>query len=1234
MKKNLSPFLICLIFIGFGFGIIKREQKLNDINYLLETKSYSYLSSNVKEYIKNYYEETGDILLTEKNKKTNEPYLNNDFINYLDSDIKEDYEVIPSSTVVDFVAPAEASLENYPSSYDLRDVNGNNYVTSVKNQGSEGLCWAYAANSYLESIMLMNEGKTYDFDEHQLDYATATDGMLNPEQLYKRFGLTNERKLNTGSWFSGPEEVILDSLGMVSQSWTDAHYEAIKNGKMLPAGDVYDFSASEYQIDTSYHYSRLDYATASENDKTIYLNSIKSAIINGGAYIESSSPGGDCSVRIGNNMLVYNNGYCDGGSHAMHIIGWDDDFEYKFCVSDDKKHYSRDVSNCSSTNLVSNKGAWLIKNSWGDTYSYSYIAYASKSTNILSINSLSKRDWDNFYTDTTGTEITKPTNTLEQITKLKIELPDANTTYNVSLITDANTTSLGQIKSTYPGFYELDLSKDDIKIQNNFKIKLSKDKLFGEQTITKAVHVYTNNIDKTKIATTLDATYEAYFTNENNYAVRITSRLRNVDNSANVSYRLKDTNGKVVTTNITSEENAIFANNLYSKIHIDSAVTPGNYILEVLDDNTVLSSSKVNIKDNVLYIGGEGTSANPYKITNNTQLDMVRLRPSSSFVLERDLDLTYDTQDKNGKFYNSGKGFEPISNFTGNFNGLGHTIKGLYINSTLDDVGLFSDISYYTGIVSKDQVVLDYGLINNIKFDNVNITGKKNVGVVAGTIDLGNKYKNVTISSIAVNSGTVVSTSKTAGGIFGVLSYSSDYGNVEINSLFNAASINAATDAGGILGEVINSKNNNNLSLEALENLGNVTGSNAGGLIGNLLTQETPLAISASINNGKIKGTGNSCGILCSSITSNVLVVLTNDFDTSGSFTNSNTGLNINKNNNPLNIEDYGKEATYTNLPLFNTYYTIYSNHIPILSNATYTLTNLVKEITIKEGKRVDLKDYLEPKERINNSKVTILNNDNNYITYDDSTNIISGLKVGEATLNFINYDDIYTEEVTIKVEAISDKYYIKYDANGGTGTMDIETLTLNTKTKLSPNQFKKEGYKFLKWNTKADGSGDSYSDNQEVINLISIPEETITLYAIYERSKEDIEEVVTIDSENKKIIFSQALTPVNLLKNFTDKTIKVYNQKQEEISIDAYIGTGYQVEIYEGDNLLEKYTACFIGDVNGDGVIDISDVAKLYTNIMNVTTDDLVTLAGDTNGDKVYDISDVALLYSEVMKK
>lgn len=1234
MKKNIGSFLICLVFIGFGLVIIKKEQKLNDINYLLETKAYSYLSSNVKEYIKNYYEETGDILLTEKNKKTNEPYLNDDFINYLDSDTKSIYEVIPSTTVVDYMAPTGNSLETYPSSYDLRDVNGNNYVTSVKNQGSANLCWAYAINSYLESMFLISTGEAYDFDEHQLDYATASDGLLNGEQLYKRSGTTYERKLNNGAWFNNPEEIVLDSLGMAPQSWTGEHQTAIENFTTIPAGDVYNYNTSDYQVDSTYHYPRLDFASASQSDIDSYITSVKSAIVKGGAYLGGIGPNSDCSFYLGQNEIVYNNGYCSGGGHAMHIIGWDDDFEYKVCTSDDKKHYSEDISNCSSDNLVSGKGAWLVKNSWGDNYhDYVYFTYNSK-IDIYTINSLSKRDWDNFYTDTTGVEITKPTNTVEQITKLKIELPDANTTYNVSLITDANTTFLGEIKSTYPGFYELDLSDNDIRIQNNFIIKLSKNKLFGEQTYTKAVHVYTNNIDKTKIAATNDASYEAYFTNENNYAIRITSKLRNVDNNTNVIYRLKDTNGKVVTTNITSEENTIFANNLYSKIHIDSTVTPGNYILEVLDGDTVLSSSNLDIKDNVLYIEGNGTIVNPYKITNNTQLDMVRLRTSSSFVLANDLDLTYDTQDKNGKFYNNGKGFEPISNFTGSFNGLGHTIKGLYINRTLDNVGLFSDIFYNSEIVSNDQVFLNYGLIGNIKFDDVNITGNKNVGVVAGMIDLESKDRNITISSIAVNSGSVTSASKTAGGIFGVLSYGNDDGSVKINSLFNGANVNASTDAGGILGELINSKNNNDLSLEALENLGNITASNAGGLIGNLLTQEAPLILSASINNGKIKGTSNSCGILCSSITSNVEVTLTNDFDTSGNFTNSNTGLNINKNNSPLSIEDYGKEATYIDLPLFDTYYTIYPNHIPILNNATYQLTNLAKEITIKEGKKVNLKDYLEPKDRINNSKVTILNNDDNYITYDDTTNIISGIKAGEATLQFISYDDIYTEEVKIKVESISDKYYIKYDANGGTGTMDMQTLTLNVKTKLSPNQFKKDGYKFVKWNTLADGSGDSYTDTEEVTNLISTPEEVITLYAIYEEVKKDDEKTITIDSENKKVIFNQPLTSVNLLKNFTDKTIKVYNQNQEEISVEAYIGTGYQIEIYEGNNLLEKYTACFIGDVNGDGEIDISDVAKLYTNIMNVTTDDLITIAGDANGDKTYDISDVALLYSEVMKK
>lgn len=80
--------------------------------------------------------------------------------------------------------------------------------------------------------------------------------------------------------------------------------------------------------------------------------------------------------------------------------------------------------------------------------------------------------------------------------------------------------------------------------------------------------------------------------------------------------------------------------------------------------------------------------------------------------------------------------------------------------------------------------------------------------------------------------------------------------------------------------------------------------------------------------------------------------------------------------------------------------------------------------------------------------------------------------------------------------------YSIKYDANGGKGTVASTSLTYDVTGNIRNNTFTRTGYKLVEgaeWNTKADGTGTSYSSNQAVTNLTSTNGATITLYAQWE---------------------------------------------------------------------------------------------------------------------------------------
>ena len=79
-------------------------------------------------------------------------------------------------------------------------------------------------------------------------------------------------------------------------------------------------------------------------------------------------------------------------------------------------------------------------------------------------------------------------------------------------------------------------------------------------------------------------------------------------------------------------------------------------------------------------------------------------------------------------------------------------------------------------------------------------------------------------------------------------------------------------------------------------------------------------------------------------------------------------------------------------------------------------------------------------------------------------------------------------------------EYTVSFDGNGATsGTMGDQNISVDTPTKLNVNKFSRTGYLFDGWNTKADGSGDSYADEEKVTNLTTAGTK-ITLYAQWKR--------------------------------------------------------------------------------------------------------------------------------------
>lgn len=88
------------------------------------------------------------------------------------------------------------------------------------------------------------------------------------------------------------------------------------------------------------------------------------------------------------------------------------------------------------------------------------------------------------------------------------------------------------------------------------------------------------------------------------------------------------------------------------------------------------------------------------------------------------------------------------------------------------------------------------------------------------------------------------------------------------------------------------------------------------------------------------------------------------------------------------------------------------------------------------------------------------------------------------------------TGELTFYAKWTVNTYTVKFDSNGGDGSMDDQTFIYGVAQNLTKNTFTRTGYTFTGWNTQADGNGTSYADGVDGSQMPADNGGTVILYA------------------------------------------------------------------------------------------------------------------------------------------
>ncbi len=345
------------------------------------------------------------------------------------------------------------------------------------------------------------------------------------------------------------------------------------------------------------------------------------------------------------------------------------------------------------------------------------------------------------------------------------------------------------------------------------------------------------------------------------------------------------------------------------------------YVVEVassvkrLSDNKTLGEIyRASFITKEPFASGSGTKDDPYMITNQEELDNIRvdgyINTDKYYKLANDI--TYQKPqiiDTSYKAY-----WEPIGDdkkpFTGHFDGNNKSIIDLDINKNkTNSAGLFGKVVNSTiSNLTLDEPSVDgheqvgslagltiYSSISNIKVTNIDINANKQVGGLIGTAN-STQIDNCSVEA-KVNS---VGSTNLCGGLVGVLAANSTISNSYVK-LANGAEFNGSDQVGGLVGYSEDSK------IQTSKFYGVIKASSAevGGIVGKASNSLISKCASAD---GSASGSMNIGGICGNLIANSSIEECFSSIDVSGAA--NNVGGLVGNSENSNIIDSYVTDTT------------------------------------------------------------------------------------------------------------------------------------------------------------------------------------------------------------------------------------------------------------------------------------------------------------------------------------